>query len=60
MVHTTKAKAADMVHSTKAKAADMVNSTAAKAVEKSNTVASCTRGRYKAHSAKVNLLAEEK
>merc|ERR1712055_1227503 len=37
------------------KASDMVNTTAAKAVEKSNTVASCTRGRYKAHSAKVNL-----
>ena len=59
MVHTTKAKAADMVHSTKAKAADMVHSTAAKAVEKSNSVASCTQGRYKAHSAKMNLLAEE-
>merc|ERR1712133_345390 len=50
-------KASDMVHTTKAKAADMVHSTKAKAVEKSNSVASCTQGRYKAHSAKMNLLA---
>ena len=59
MVHTTKAKAADMVHSTKAKAVDIVHSTAAKAVEKSDSVASCTPGRYKSDSAKMNLSAEE-
>jgi len=53
-------KAADMVHTTKAKAADMVHTTKNKAVEKTAGVVSSTKGRYKHHTAKLSLAAEEK